>query len=126
MQDAQEAILGYYYLGRPWTVSMSCVGGRYRAYHERDGDVLEDLLYFMGMEEIFEVAPGASRRSSFVDWPFLSVFWKCRPVWDMIRCVFIPKPRCCLNFGFVCRVESEETGENYRMFHDDDELTAGA
>ena len=99
----------------PWTVTMSCATSRYSVFHVSDTDVLEDLLYFLGVEHVFELVPFASRQTSFRGWPFLHVYSECRPLWDIVQCTFTPHPRSWLGFFYHCRVESG-TGETYRLF----------
>jgi hypothetical protein len=94
---------------------MSCATGRYSVYHVSDTDELDDLVYFLGAESLFELVPFASRQTSFRGWPYLHVYSECRPLWDIAQCTFTPHPRSWLFFFYHCRVESG-TGETYRLF----------
>lgn len=102
------------------TVAITCSCDRHSNYHlshGRNPDPIEDILYFLGVEDIFSFVPLASRQADFMLWPYLSVFCTCDPLCHRAHYRLTPDPRVCTNFYYDCRVMSDtRTEESYTMF----------
>ena len=102
----------------PYTMSLSCFRGHFPVYSivpDTGPDFMEDLLYFLGVEEIFQLVPFAARRTEFRQWPYLSVYCECAPLWHVALFKITPNPRFCLNLFYNCRVE-DAMSQSYGLF----------
>ena len=74
----------------------------------------EDIVFFLGIEEMFTCIPLASQRNHFERWPSVAMYCTCIPVCHDVSIKCRSHPHYWFNAYYHCVVIAD-TGDTYRL-----------